>query len=259
VSRKRLVVVGLAGAAVALAGAATALAARGAAPQKSYKVSATLKGTGAVSGLFSATLATTGSKGTLSWKLTLKPSGTAASAQIRSGATASGALLLSLCAPCSAGAHAAKTVSGGALKSIAGGHAGLVVKAKTGGTLRGALKATASSSSGGGGGTLTVTPTPALIAAGKAAVTKFGCAGCHTIDGTKSTGPTWKGLAGSKVPLTTGKSVVATDSYLLGVITDPSTLMVRGYDSGIMSEVIPPGAVSATQAKAIIAYIKSVK
>ena len=256
-SRKRLTVVGLVGFAVALAAAASALAAireHAAVPQKSYKVAATLKGTGAVSGLFSATLTTTGSKGTLSWKLTLKPSGAATSAQIRSGATGSGALLVSLCAPCSAGAHAAKTVSGSALTSLVGGKAGLVIKAKTGATIHGALKATLS-----GGGTITVTPTPALIAQGKAVVAKYGCAGCHTIDGTKSTGPTWKGLAGSKVPTTSGGSVVATDSYLVGVITDPSTLMVAGYDSGVMSEVIPPGLISVTQAKAVVAYIKSVK
>lgn len=256
-SRRRLTVVVLVAAVATLVAAASAYAAlraHTAVPRKSYTVSATPKGD-AVSGFFSATLAAAGTKGTLSWKLTLKPAGTAASAQIRAGATGSGALLVSLCAPCSAGAHAAKTVTGKALTGLTGGHAGLVIKAKSA-TLRGALKVTPKRA---GGGALTVTPTPALITQGKAAVAKFGCAGCHTIDGTKSTGPTWKGLAGSKVPLTSGGSLVATDAYLVGVITDPSKLQVEGYDSGIMSEVIPPGAVSQTQAEAIVAYIKSVK
>jgi len=36
-------------------------------------------------------------------------------------------------------------------------------------------------------------------------------------------------------------------------------LKVQGYDSGVMSEVIPPGTVSNAQARAIVAYIKSLK
>jgi len=56
-----------------------------------------------------------------------------------------------------------------------------------------------------------------------------------------------------------GTTITATDSYLIGVITDPSTLNVEGYDSGVMSEVIAPGQVSDTQARDIVAYIKSLK
>ena len=65
-----------------------------------------------------------------------------------------------------------------------------------------------------------------------------------TIDGTSSTGPTWKGLAGSKVKLTGGGTLIATDSYLVGVITDPSTLKVAGYDAGLMAEVIRRGTLA---------------
>ena len=101
--------------------------------------------------------------------------------------------------------------------------------------------------------------TPALVAKGKAIVKAKGCGGCHTITGAKSTGPTWKGLAGSKVHLTSGKTIVATDSYLIGVITDPTTLQVQGYDASIMTEMIPPGSVSKAQAEAIVAYIETLK
>lgn len=106
---------------------------------------------------------------------------------------------------------------------------------------------------------VTVVVTPALVAKGKAIVKAKGCGGCHTITGAKSTGPTWKGLAGSKVHLTTGKTIVATDAYLIGVITDPTTLQVEGYDASIMTEMIPPGSVSTAQAKEIVAYIKTLK
>lgn len=104
-----------------------------------------------------------------------------------------------------------------------------------------------------------VTPTPALVAKGKALAAAHGCQGCHTITGAKLTGPTWKGLAGSKVHLTSGKTVVATDSYLIGVITDPTTLMVEGYDATVMSEMISPGSISTAEAKALVAYIKTLK
>ena len=219
--------------------------ARGA-EKAAYHVSAALKGTGA-SGLFSGSL----TNGKLAWKLTLKPSGTASSAQIRSGATASGGLLVSLCAPCSA--SGTKTVPGSALAKVVAGKAGLLVKTAHG-TLRGAVKATAKS-----GGTLTIVVTPALVASGKALAEKQSCTGCHSIDGSKGTGPTWKGLAGSRVHQTDGTTITATDSYLVNVIEDPTTLKVVGYDPSLMASYIPPGTISHSQAIALAAYIKSVK
>ena len=58
-----------------------------------------------------------------------------------------------------------------------------------------------------------------------------GCLACHTIDGTPSTGPTWKGVAGSSRPLETGESVVADDLYLFRSITDPGSQVVAGFDN----------------------------
>ena len=49
---------------------------------------------------------------------------------------------------------------------------------------------------------------------GKALYTSLGCVGCHSLDGSKGTGPTFKGLAGSQVQLTNGQSVVADPAYL---------------------------------------------
>ena len=40
---------------------------------------------------------------------------------------------------------------------------------------------------------------------------------------------------------TDGTTVIATDAHLIRVITDPSTFKVKGYDPGVMSEVIAPG------------------
>ena len=86
-----------------------------------------------------------------------------------------------------------------------------------------------------------------------------GCTGCHTLDGTKSTGPTWKGLAGSKVHQTDGTTITATDSYLVNVIEDPTILKVVGYDPSLMASYVPPGSISHSQAIALAAYIKTIK
>jgi cytochrome c2 len=257
VSSKRLRVAVPVAIAVALVAAVTAFAATHAqrATSTTTKLTAALKGAGAT-GTLTASVTASATTGTLTWKLTLKPAAAAKLAAVRAGTTAAGKQLVKLCGPCAAGAHGTAKVSGATLTSIVGGHTGVAVTT-TKGTLRGALKKQATTPPP--TGTLNVVVTPALVAKGKAAAETYSCTGCHTIDGTKSTGPTWKGLAGSNQHLTNGKTIVATDSYLLSVIEDPSTLMVQGYDSGIMAEAIPAGSVPNSEAIAIIAYIKSVK
>ena len=75
-------------------------------------------------------------------------------------------------------------------------------------------------------------------AKGKALYTSLGCVGCHSLDGSKGTGPTFKGLYGQTVKLTNGQSVNADMEYLLASILDPDKQIVSGYSAGIMSAVI---------------------
>lgn len=104
------------------------------------------------------------------------------------------------------------------------------------------------------------TPSPAAeIAKGKALYVARGCQACHSLNGTKGVGPTWKGLAGSQVKLANGQTVAANDAYLLESIEDPDKQIDAGYQRGVMSAVIKPGSVSEADAKALIAFIKSVK
>lgn len=56
-----------------------------------------------------------------------------------------------------------------------------------------------------------------------------GCIACHSLDGTKLAGPTWKGLAGSQVKHTDGSTVTADDAYLVESIVDPALKIVEGY------------------------------
>lgn len=82
-----------------------------------------------------------------------------------------------------------------------------------------------------------------------------GCLQCHTVDGTPSTGPTWKGLAGSSRPITTGESVIADDNYLLDSIVDPSLQVVQGFDA-----IMPPDygeTLSSDEITDLINHIKS--
>jgi mono/diheme cytochrome c family protein len=114
----------------------------------------------------------------------------------------------------------------------------------------GGAGATTTSGGGGGGGS---------TAHGQQLYASLGCQGCHTVNGQKATGPTFKGLAGSKVTLTDGKTVTADDAYLLESIEDPDAQIVKGHAKGVMSSVIKKGQVSKSDADALVAYIKSLK
>jgi mono/diheme cytochrome c family protein len=94
---------------------------------------------------------------------------------------------------------------------------------------------------------------------GKELFTSLGCQSCHTLDGSKATGPTFKGLFGSKVKLTNGQTVTADEKYLLEAILDPDKQIVQGYQPGVMTQVIKKDQISKADAKKLVAYIKSVK
>ena len=68
-----------------------------------------------------------------------------------------------------------------------------------------------------------------------------------------------KGLFGSKVELTNGKTVTADDAYLLEAIEDPRRRDREGLPAGIMSGVIKPHQVAESDARDLIAYIKTLK
>ena len=65
--------------------------------------------------------------------------------------------------------------------------------------------------------------------AGQALAKERGCLSCHTESGRRSTGPTWKDLAGNEVELASGQTVVADDEYLARSITDPKAEVVAGF------------------------------
>jgi cytochrome c oxidase subunit 2 len=97
------------------------------------------------------------------------------------------------------------------------------------------------------------------VARGRSLVAQFPCLSCHSTTGARLVGPTWKGLAGSKVRLSDGQTVMADRDYLVHSIEDPDAQIVQGYQKGIMSAVIRPGLVSHDDAEAIAAYIETLR
>jgi cytochrome c oxidase subunit 2 len=88
---------------------------------------------------------------------------------------------------------------------------------------------------------------------GKRAYTRYGCAGCHTIDGSKLTGPSWKDLWGSTVNLTGGQTVKADEAYIIESIKQPGAKIVDGYQN-----VMPLLPVSDADIQNIIAFMKTI-
>jgi cytochrome c oxidase subunit II len=102
---------------------------------------------------------------------------------------------------------------------------------------------------------------PGIVAkpGGEGLYTSLGCLGCHSIDGSRSTGPTLKGVFGSMTTLTNGQSVKANEQYLLESILDADKQIVKGYQPGVMSAVVRPGSVTHEQAQELVDYIKKLK
>jgi len=90
---------------------------------------------------------------------------------------------------------------------------------------------------------------------GKVLTVKNGCVGCHSVDGTKLTGPTWFGLFGSNVELVDGTTVVADEAYITESILDSKAKEVAGFSPTTM----PPYTLTEAEIANIIAYIKTLK
>ena len=81
------------------------------------------------------------------------------------------------------------------------------------------------------------------------------CMSCHSVDGSKNTGPTWKNLYGYQHDYTDGKKIVADDNHIVESIRNPGLHVRVGYANNMnaFSEAQMP----AKQVEAIIAYMKS--
>jgi len=84
------------------------------------------------------------------------------------------------------------------------------------------------------------------------------CLSCHTIDGTKLVGPTFKGLYGSDVEVTTNgkpRTVKADDDYIKTSILEPNKDIVKDFNPVMQSF---KGVLNDEQIKQITEYLKSI-
>ncbi len=91
---------------------------------------------------------------------------------------------------------------------------------------------------------------------GEALVEERGCLGCHTLDGSKSAGPSFKNIYGRvTVVLSDGqeKEIRSDEDYLLESILYPKKAIVKGF-----SPFMPEGLVSESEAAEIIQYFKNI-
>jgi cytochrome c oxidase subunit 2 len=84
-----------------------------------------------------------------------------------------------------------------------------------------------------------------------------GCLGCHTIDGSKKIGPTFKGLYGKKVTVLTNdkeRVVTADEEYVKRSVLQPGFDIVKGYPN-----IMPAIPVTQEELEEIVEYLESLK
>jgi mono/diheme cytochrome c family protein len=100
-----------------------------------------------------------------------------------------------------------------------------------------------------------------LLERGKQLYAADGCEDCHSLNGKPGSGPTWKGLYGGAVELSSGRTVTADVAYLTKHIVDPNAMTVRGFPGSVMAEAIQSDGLAGNPAdvRALVALIKSLK
>lgn len=84
-----------------------------------------------------------------------------------------------------------------------------------------------------------------------------GCLGCHTVDGTKKIGPTFKGLLGNKVNVVTDgkeRTITADEDYIKRSILQPGADIVKGFPN-----IMPAIPVTEGELETIIEYMENLK
>jgi len=87
---------------------------------------------------------------------------------------------------------------------------------------------------------------------------KMGCASCHSIDGAKVLGPSFKGTWGKDVTLATGGTVPFDENYVRESVLNPQAKARAGYEK---ASAMPSyqGRLKEDQISALIEFMKSLK
>ena len=79
-----------------------------------------------------------------------------------------------------------------------------------------------------------------------------GCIACHSVDGSRGVGPTWRGMFGRQEHLADGSVVTVDEEYLKESILNPNAKLVEGYPP-----VMAAYPLSDADLDAMIAYFKT--
>jgi cytochrome c oxidase subunit II len=95
-------------------------------------------------------------------------------------------------------------------------------------------------------------------ATGRRIMQNIGCFACHTTDGNKLVGPSFKGIWGEEVTVSTGgekRQIVVDEEYIRRSIYDPNADIVDGFNKGLMLSY--EGQLSEEDVENIIEYLKT--
>ena len=94
------------------------------------------------------------------------------------------------------------------------------------------------------------------VALGESKYVKSGCQMCHSVDGTRGIGPTFKGIWGRQEKLADGSTITVDEDYIHESIIAPQAKIVAGF-----APVMPTfaGKLSDTDIQGIIAWMKTLK
>ena len=81
-----------------------------------------------------------------------------------------------------------------------------------------------------------------------------GCVSCHSVDGSKNVGPSWKDLYNSQQPITGRGQVLADANYIRESVYEPGKQLVQGYPNQMQSY---QGKINDKELNALIAYMKT--
>ena len=91
---------------------------------------------------------------------------------------------------------------------------------------------------------------------GKRLYQTMGCIQCHSIDGSKIVGPTWKDMFGATQPMSDGTQVLADEAYVKESIRTPAAKIHAGYPNAMPP--FPEAALNERDVNSIVAFMKSI-